>query len=106
MGKQPALKRGKLLDIGHGLLPRHVRVAAHGAGRRTGGVKQHGVEQFSRPAVEHVGLQQFRRQAEALQVLLQPGQPVLRGVDSGDVRACEDELRRLAAGSGAKIGDT
>ena len=54
---------------------------------------------------EQIGLDDLRRQAEPLEILRQPRQPVLRGVDGGDFGAGKDQLGGLAAGRGAEIGD-
>ena len=44
-------------------------------------------------------------QPQPFEVLRQPRQPVLRGIDRGDLGAGKHQLRGLAAGRGAKVGD-
>ena len=74
------------------------------AGRRAGRIDQDGVE---RPALPRrgIGPDDLGVELQPREILPQPLEPRRRAVDGGDLRAGERQLRGLAAGRGAEIGD-
>ena len=81
-------------------------MAPDGSGRGAGSVEQHGVEEFLGLEGKDIGLDEFGLKPEPLEVAGEPGEPVARGVDCRHPGSRGGELRRLAAGCGAKVGDT
>ncbi len=105
--QQPLLQRRQRGDVGLLTQPGHVGVTADGAGRGAGRIDQDAVKAFGqRPAhsaasAHHsLGLQRQPRQ-----IVAQPRHARRRAVDRGDARAGLRQLRGLAAGRGAEIGD-
>ena len=105
--QQARLQVGELGDVFRRFRPGHVRMAAHRAGRRAGRVEQHRVEQ-RRPA--RISACRPRpcspRSRSRSRFLAEPLQPVSRRIEGRHLGAGQRELRRLAAGRGAEIGDT
>ena len=102
--EQPPLQRGERGDVGFALEPGHVGMAADGAGRGAGRIEQHGVERPALPfqRVGGDGLGCKRSRARFSRSAAEPGG---RAIDRGDVGAGDGELRGLAAGRGAQVGD-
>ena len=80
-------------------------MAADGSGRRAGRIEQHRVERAPRRPCRGVGLDELGLELQPLEIGPQPCEPRLREIDGGDVGAGRGELRRLAAGRRAQIGD-
>ena len=79
-------------------------MAADGAGRGAGRIEQHGVERPRLP-LRHVGGDGVGGEPEAGEVLRSRSEPGRRAVDRGHLGAGGGELRGLAAGRGAEVGD-
>ena len=86
------------------LEPRHVGMAADGAGRGARRIEQHGIERLCVP-LRDIGADQIGCERQPREILGKPVEPRGRTVDGGDVGAGGGELRGLAAGRGAQIGD-
>ena len=65
---------------------------------------QHGIEWFGNPFFD-IGGNDLSFEPEAGKIVTQALQPRRRAIDGGDFRADERQLRRLAAGRGAEIGN-
>ena len=74
------------------------------SGGRAGRIEQHGVERPSLP-FRDVGRDDFGVQTEPREIVAQPREPAGGAVDRRDAGAGMRELRGLAAGRGAEIGD-
>ena len=74
------------------------------AGRRAGRVDQHGVERAALP-LGGIRLDDLGAELQPRQILPHALEARRRAVDGGDLRAGQRQLRGLAAGRGAEIGD-
>ena len=103
--QQPLLQRGQRADIGFLPQPGHVGMAADGAGRGAGRIDQDAVGASPSPCHSAASVSRFRLQRQPRQIFAQPRHAGRRAVDRGDARAGLRQLRGLAAGRGAEIGD-
>ena len=102
---QPALQAGERGDVGRRLEPWHVGVAADGAGRGARRIEQHGVEFLVRRPFGDVGADQIGVERQPGEILRKPFEPRGGAIDRGDAGPGGGELRGLAAGRGAEIGN-
>jgi hypothetical protein len=105
MADQPLLELGQLGDVGGLLEPGDVGVAADGTGGGAGGIQQHGVERLGRHPFAGIALLHLGLQRQALQIGLQSAETRGGDIDRPDLRPGMGELRGLAAGRSAQIGD-
>ena len=106
--QQPLLQRRQRGDIGLLPQPGDVGMAADGAGRGAGRVDQDAVEAAAVVPPCHSAASATTVSASSdsrARFSLQPRHPAGRAVDRGDAAPACDQLRGLAAGRGAEIGD-